>query len=154
MPTPIRSSRFFCALLSAAALMQLPPAHADNAAAMFKVVQGKAVSVEHAGQTQLAVVGSPVYQGDVVTTGADSSAGLTFEDNSILSLGPSSRFTVDRFAFNSTTHDGEFESTLSRGKMAVVSGKIAKHKLDAMKVRTPSTILGIRGTEFLVDAGQ
>jgi hypothetical protein len=33
-----------------------------------------------------------------------------------------------------------------------VSGKIAKQSPDAMKVRTPSTILGVRGTEFVVRA--
>jgi hypothetical protein len=31
-----------------------------------------------------------------------------------------------------------------------VSGKIAKGSPDAMRVRTPATILGVRGTEFLV----
>ena len=52
------------------------------------------------------------------------------------------------------TAEGAFESTLSRGKLAVVSGKIAKHGLDHMKVSTPTSILGVRGTEFLVDAGR
>lgn len=135
-------------------LGQVGAAGAVASAGMFKVVQGGAVTVERNGQVYVAAVGAPVFQGDVVVTGSDSSAGLTFEDNSILSLGPSSRFAIDRYAFDSTTHDGQFESTLSKGKMAVVSGKIAKHKQDAMKVRTPSTILGIRGTEFMVDAGQ
>ena len=34
--------------------------------------------------------------------------------------------------------------------MAAVSGKIGKQSADAMRVRTPATILGVRGTEFLV----
>jgi hypothetical protein len=31
-----------------------------------------------------------------------------------------------------------------------VSGKIAKQSPDAMKVRTPASVLGVRGTEFVV----
>jgi len=89
----------------------------------------------------------------IIVTGSDGSAGITFEDNALLSLGPSSRLALDRFAFNTTTHDGAFETTLSSGKLAVVSGKIAHHQLDAMKVRTPSTMLGVRGTKFLVEVG-
>ncbi|TMH15282.1 MAG: FecR domain-containing protein, partial [Betaproteobacteria bacterium] len=43
-----------------------------------------------------------------------------------------------------------FESSLRKGTLSVVSGKIAKQSPDAMKVKTPSSILGVRGTEFLV----
>jgi len=125
-------------------------AGAGDTAGVFKVVRG-GVTVERQGASLPAAVGMPVYQSDQIVTGADGSAGITFEDNSMLSLGPSSRLAVDRFAFDSTTHDGAFETTLSSGKLAVVSGKIAHHQLDAMKVKTPSTILGVRGTKFLVE---
>ena len=127
-------------------------AAADDIAGVFKVVNG-GVAVERNGATLPAVVGMAVYQSDQVVTGPDGSTGITFEDNSLLSLGPSSRLAVDRFSFNSTTHDGAFETTLSSGKLAVVSGKIAHHQLDAMKVKTPSTVLGVRGTKFLVSVG-
>ncbi|MDQ2917043.1 MAG: FecR domain-containing protein [Pseudomonadota bacterium] len=34
----------------------------------------------------------------------------------------------------------------------MVSGRLAKQSRDAMTVRTPSAILGVRGTEFVVSA--
>ena len=40
-----------------------------------------------------------------------------------------------------------------QGTLAVVSGKLAKQSPDAMKVKTPAAILGVRGTEFLVRTG-
>lgn len=125
-------------------------AAADEAAGMFKVVRGT-VAVERQGASLPATVGMAVYQSDRIVTGADGSAGITFADNALLSLGPSSRLSLDRYAFDSTTYDGAFETTLSGGKLAVVSGKIAHHQPDAMKVRTPSSILGVRGTKFLVE---
>jgi len=60
---------------------------------------------------------------------------------------------LEQYAFNSTTHDGKFNARLDRGSLAVVSGKIAKQSPDAMVVKTPSSLLGVRGTEFLVKVG-
>jgi hypothetical protein len=39
---------------------------------------------------------------------------------------------------------------MQHGTLAVISGRIASHSPDAMKVRTPTAILGVRGTKFLV----
>ena len=109
-----------------------------------------AVHIERAGQRLPGPVGSVVQQGDLVITGADGSVGITFHDNSLLSVGPDSVLSIDRFVFNSTTHQGAFESSLKQGTLAVVSGKLAKQSPEAMKVKTPAAILGVRGTEFLV----
>jgi len=35
--------------------------------------------------------------------------------------------------------------------VAIVSGHIAKSAKDAMKVQTPSALLGVRGTRFVVE---
>jgi hypothetical protein len=117
--------------------------------AQFKVAKGS-VYLERGGKRFPAYVGTHLQATDVVVTGADGSAGITFIDNSLLSVGPNSVLQIERYAFNSTTHEGVFDTTLSRGTLSVVSGKIAKQSPDAMKVRTPSSILGVRGTEFLV----
>ena len=92
----------------------------------------------------------PVQEADRVVTGADGTVGITFADNSLLSIGPSSSFAIDRYVFDSTTHAGKFDSTLSKGTLAVVSGKMVKQSPDAMRVHTPSAIMGVRGTDFVV----
>ena len=78
--------------------------------------------------------------------------GVTFIDNSRMSLGPNSTLAVSRFNFNATTHEGNFDTNLKKGTLSVVSGKLAKRSPEAMTVSTPSTILGVRGTEFVVEA--
>lgn len=117
--------------------------------AQFKVAKG-AVYIERSGKRAPAYVGTHLQATDVVVTGADGSAGITFIDNSLLSVGPNSVLQIARYTFNSTTHEGVFDTTLSKGTLSMVSGKIAKQSPDAVKVRTPSSILGVRGTEFLV----
>ncbi len=87
---------------------------------------------------------------DVVRTGADGSVGITMTDNSLLSAGPNSVLALDRYDFDSTTNQGHFDASLKRGTLAVVSGRLAKQSPDAMTLRTPSAILGVRGTEFVV----
>jgi hypothetical protein len=115
----------------------------------IKVVRG-AAQIER-GTERLAVrAGMPVQESDRIVTGADGTVGITFADNSLLSIGPDSRFAIDRYVFDSTTHAGAFDSTLAKGSVAVISGKIVKQSPEAMKIRTPSSIMGVRGTEFVV----
>ena len=114
-----------------------------------KVVKGTA-HIERGTQQIPARQGMPVQQSDKVVTGTDGTVGITFADNSLLSVGPDSRFAIDRFVFDTTTHAGRFDSTLSKGSLAVISGKMVKQSPESMKIRTPSSIMGVRGTEFAV----
>ena len=109
-----------------------------------------AVSIERAGQSLRGDAGARVQDSDVVRTGNDGSVGITMTDNSLLSAGPNSVLSLDRYEFDSTTNAGRFDASLQRGTLAVVSGRLAKQSSDAMTVRTPSAILGVRGTEFVV----
>lgn len=135
----------------AAACVALPVS--AQVVGQVKVSSG-AVSIDRAGQRIAAPVGANVEAADTIVTGADGAAGITFVDNSRLSVGPNSSLAVTRFNFNPTTHEGNFDSSLKRGTLSVVSGKLAKRSPDAMTVSTPSAILGVRGTEFVVEAGE
>ena len=103
-------------------------------AGQIKTSKGSA-QIERSGQKLPASVGQVVQQGDVVTTGADGSVGITFRDSSLVSIGPDSVLAIDRFVFDSTTHQGDFDTSLKQGTLAVVSGKLAKQSPDAMKVQ-------------------
>ena len=111
------------------------------------------VSIERGGTTLPGTIGTRLEAADVIRTGPDGSAGITMSDNSLLSVGPNSVLALDTYRFDTTTHQGQFDATLSKGSLAVVSGKIAKQAPDAMKVRTPASVLGVRGTEFVVAVG-
>jgi hypothetical protein len=100
---------------------------------------------------QLAVVpGMGVQQADTIVTGADGAVGVTFTDNSLLSAGPNTVLAIDRYAFDTTTHEGQFDAFVRKGTLAVVSGNIVKQTPEAMRIHTPASIMGVRGTEFLV----
>jgi hypothetical protein len=116
-----------------------------------KVAKGM-VTIERGGQSTSATVGARVQDSDTIRTGADGSAGITLADDSLLSIGPDSVLSLDRYAFDPTTNRGRFDTSLNKGTLAVISGRIAKQSPDAMTVRTPAAVLGVRGTEFVVSA--
>lgn len=115
----------------------------------IKTVQG-AAHIERGTQRIAARAGMPVRESDRLVTGEDGAMGVTFADNSLLSIGPNSVLAIDRYVFDSTTNGGRFDSTLSKGSLTAVSGKLVKQSPEAMRVRTPSAIMGVRGTEFAV----
>ena len=116
---------------------------------LVKVARGS-VQIQRGADRLPATVGTALQASDVLVTGADGSAGVTFTDNSLVSVGPNSVFAIDKYRFDSTTHAGEFEGNLRQGRLAAVSGKMVKQSPESMKIRTPSAIMGVRGTEFLV----
>ena len=115
-----------------------------------KTVKGT-VYVEREGRRELALVGTGVRQADVVVTGPDGAVGVTLADDTLLSAGPNSVLAIERFVYEAN-QPGSLEASLSKGTLAVVSGRIAKQAPDAMRVKTPAAILGVRGTEVVVRA--
>jgi hypothetical protein len=136
-------------LIILAALALAGPVLANDIG-QVKVAKGT-VQIEREGKRMPAAVGTPVRTADVLVTGADGSAGITFSDNSLISVGPNSVFAIDKYQFDSTTHVGEFEGSLRKGKLAAVSGKMVKQTPESMKIRTPSSVMAVRGTEFVVE---
>jgi len=112
------------------------------------------VSVERKGQLLPAEVGMALEASDTLKTGPDGAVGITMRDNSLLSAGPNSILSLERFEFDAATSQGRFDAQLQRGTLAVVSGRIAKQSPQAMTLRTPSAQLGVRGTDFVVSAGE
>lgn len=136
-------------LVMAAVLAIAPFALQAGDAGRIKTLSGTA-HIERSGQSIPASLGATIQESDKIVTGDDGAVGITFRDNSVLTTGANSVLEINRYAFDTKTHDGAFESTLSKGTLSAVSGKIVKKTPEAMRIRTPTTILGVRGTEFIV----
>jgi hypothetical protein len=126
------------------------PAWAENPIGQVKTIKGD-VTVVRQGKVLPLAIGEHVFQSDTIRT-ANSSVGITFADNSMMSLGPNSQLALDQFRFDTTTHEGVFNTSLSKGTLAVKSGQIVQQTPEAMHIKTPAALLGVRGTEFLVRA--
>ena len=114
-----------------------------------KTVTGDS-SVLSAGHTLQAMAGSPLQLGDTLKTGANSSLGITLKDNTMMSFGSTTEFTLDEFVFAPSKGDLKLGGKMARGTLNYVSGAIAKLKPEAVTLRTPTGTIGVRGTHFVL----
>lgn len=106
--------------------------------------------VVHEGQRTAAAVGTPVFEQDSVSTGADGRVGLTLRDDTRLSVGPQTTIEISRFVYAQSDSQFAFVLRVVRGVVAYVSGRIAKLSPDAVRLETPSAIVGVRGTRLVI----
>lgn len=134
--------------LALIAILASSPALAEIA--RVKTTSG-AAAVQRGAQKLKPAPGLQLLAGDRLVTGKDGRVSVTFIDNTRFAVGPNSSVSVSEFQYDRTRQKGAMVTQVDRGSLAIVSGKIAKSGRDAMKVRTPNTLLGVRGTKFIVE---
>jgi hypothetical protein len=83
---------------------------------------------------------------DSLETGSDGRLGISLNDDTRISLGPDSEVALSRYRY--APADGALALVLNfiRGAAVYASGQIAKLSPDAVRLETPSAIVGVRGT--------
>jgi len=141
------------ALWLAAALLLatagIPRADEALPIAQVKKVTGQA-AILRSGERRPANVGDMLLVKDIIETGSDGAIGITFIDNTVFSAGPNSQLALDEFQFDSTNFRGSMLADMRQGTLAVVSGDVTRSSPGAMKVKTPTAVLGVRGTTFAI----
>lgn len=117
--------------------------------AQVKLLRGD-VRITRGDLEQPAKAGDWLRQSDTIVTSAKGRVGITFIDNTRMSAGPNSSLVLSTFKFDPTTHEGDFVTKLNKGTLSVSSGQLAKYSREQMKIHTPSSVLGVNGTRFLV----
>lgn len=123
---------------------------AADRAGIIKSVTGTA-RIERAGTVIPAAVGVGLESNDRIVTTAASNVGIALSDDTLLAVGPASTMSLDKFAFNPTSHEGNLAVRILSGTMRMVTGLIAKQKPDAVEIKTPSAVIGVRGTDFIIE---
>jgi hypothetical protein len=149
--TPMTGARsiFVVAVLFAAAL----PAFAQEAVVGRIKTTAGAVSIYRQKASIPAKVGMTLFQSDSIRTGADGHVGVTLKDETRLALGPNTDVRIDQFAYAPAQGSLGMVLKIARGLVAYVSGRIAKLSPDAVRLETPSAILGVRGTRMVIRVG-
>ncbi len=135
-------------VLAAVAALSLQPVLAQaqvavgNANKIVSSVQGVLQS-----STRTLVRADDVFSNEKVNTGASSAARFIFQDNTILSVGANSSVILDRFVFNTDANQSQVALSMSKGVMRFVSGTLPKKQYS---IRTPTALIGIRGTILVV----
>ncbi len=114
-----------------------------------KIVNGKVFVIRGSAKTQVAV-SDVLNEHDVFETGADGSLGITFTDNTSFSVGPNSHVAIDTYFFDPKNLKGNLKAQLKKGTMMVRSGELTRQQPGSVQIKTPRTVLGVRGTTFVV----
>jgi hypothetical protein len=123
-----------------------------TAAGRIKVASGTAFIVR-LGAAIPAQVGQVVFEADGLRTGPDGRIGVTLKDDTRVSIGPASEVRLDRFLYAPADGQLGFVLKIVRGVAAYVSGRIAKLAPGAIRLETPTAIVGVRGTRLAVLVG-
>lgn len=108
------------------------------------------------GDNRSLETGSPIYDGDVLSTGSEARLEVTFVDGTSLTLGQNAVIEVDDFVYDPENEDGSAGWDILAGAFLMVTGEIAKNSPENVSISTPSVHIGIRGTQFwggLIDDG-
>jgi hypothetical protein len=87
---------------------------------------------------------------DILRTGPDGALGVILRDDTVMSLGPNSEFSLDEFAFAPVEDNLSLVGKMTRGTATFLTGKIGQMRPEAVKIKTPNGTIGVRGTQFLV----
>ena len=120
----------------------------DSVIGYVKTVQPEATMVVD-GKSIKALPGMPVQIGYVLKTGPQGSMGVTFRDNTIMSFGPDTELVVDEYLYAPGKGELKLAASMARGTLQYISGVIARLKPDAVTLKTPVGIIGVRGTRYV-----
>lgn len=93
------------------------------------------------------VFGETVYLDETVVTGPNSSTAVLFRDDTRLQVGANSSVVLDRYVYDPDTGKGEAIVEFGQGIFRYISGTMPKEQV---KLRTPTTVMAIRGTTLIV----
>lgn len=138
----------------AAAIQELPRANAIMASAKLINPKGEIHAIDVKETRRRLAEGASVYPGDVVETGPGAQGVLVFRDESRMTLGASTRFKIDAFAFDAKNpEEGKFLVSLVRGSLRALTGLIGKANKRNVGFTTATSTIGIRGTGLDLDCG-
>ena len=104
-----------------------------------------AAEAKRAAQTLRLTVGSDIFIGDRVVTGATGQVQIKFDDRTELVVGPSSSLVIEDYLLREDGSAGRLALNALAGTFRFVTGGAPK---DRYTIKTPTATIGVRGTAF------
>jgi len=135
---------FLCVLVS---VLCTSPAFAQQIGVV--VAASPTVGIESSqGNRPSASVGDPIHQGDVITTTPNAAVQVIFDDQTVLSIGPSTEIEITSFVYDGNPSTADMVLTLLRGACRIIGGLVTTD--NAASVTSVSGVVGIRGSTAIV----
>lgn len=120
----------------------------DNTIVRLALAKGK-VQIKTEKGTRQAKTGDRFKAKDTLITDATGFAVLVFDDNTRVTVQPSSELSIAEYSLpKGRPKQGKVSLSLKKGGARTLTGRIAKANPSNFKVKTPTATMGIRGTGF------
>ena len=117
-----------------------------NNAAKVALVEGEVTVIADKNQRRKVKVGDMLVEGESIVTGKDGELHLDMEDGGYMAIRPNTKMRIVKYQAKGNESDiGLFG--LLQGSFRSVTGWIGRFNRAKYTVRTPSAIIGIRGTD-------
>jgi hypothetical protein len=111
-------------------------------------LQGELAAKEVDGRVRQLTIGTPVYEGDVLTTEKKSYALVAFRDEGQISMQESTMFHVEKFKYDRAKSEEYAKLKLLKGGVRVVTGWIGRSNHDNYQFKLATATIGVHGTGF------
>jgi hypothetical protein len=94
--------------------------------------------------------GMEIFLKDRIATAVESRLQVLLLDETVFTVGPDSKVTIDKFVYDPSTGAGEVTAKFAEGFMRYVSGKVGENNPEDVSIETPASTIGVRGTSLFV----
>lgn len=95
------------------------------------------VSILRNGKTKPAFPNDRIYQSDTILTGSDGAIGILLDDNTLISMGPISRVSMEKYTFAPASNEYAMRLNMQHGTFVYQSGLLGKLAPHAVELDTP-----------------
>lgn len=130
-------------------LFTSPAIAQEKHVAIIKDITGN-IEVLRGDNTLQATAGMQLLQADKIHSNKEATAGIIFNDGTLLTLGESTDIEINLYVFNPEAQEYAFDLNVNKGMAIYSSGKLGKLSPESVDIRTPRAVVGVRGTRFIV----
>ena len=128
-------------------------ATAEDVVGEITLAVGQAQVIRADGATIPATRGAPLRVGDRIETIAGGQAMVRFIDGGLVSVRAGSRLTVDSYKYDpARPQDSAIKMSLTEGMTRSITGRGGEAARERFRLNTPVAAIGVKGTDFVVQA--
>jgi len=125
-----------------------PIAPPPKAVGRVMLIQGELAAKDKDSKSRKLTLGSPVYEGDLLQSSAQSYGVVAFRDGGRITLQEKSVFHIESFSYDKKANQENAALRLLKGGVRVVTGLIGRVNHDNYQFKMSGATIGIRGTGF------
>ena len=147
-------SSFVVASALLAVMLALPAQASDEAAVgQVSLLIGEAKLVRKDGSSVLLRQGASIAVGDRIETAGNGHVHVRFVDKAMISVRPESVLEVQAYRYDAARpQDSEVRLKMAQGVGRSISGAATDADKSRFRLNTPIAAIGVRGTDFIVQA--